>query len=93
MGVHAVWQARRRVGVPIIGLGGIRTSEDALQYILAGASLVQIGTASFADPRAALRVLSALCRDLEALRIAEFRELVGSGTLGEGPPGSIGQGA
>jgi dihydroorotate dehydrogenase len=45
IGVHAVWQARRRVDVPIIGVGGIRTAEDALQYLLAGASLVQIGPA------------------------------------------------
>lgn len=90
MGVHAVWQARRRVRIPIIGVGGIRTSGDALQYILAGASLVQIGTASFADPRAAERVLSGLRSDLEAFRIAEFRQLVGSGTVGEGPPGSTG---
>lgn len=60
MGVHAVWQARKRVTVPIIGAGGIRTAEDAKQYFLAGASLVEIGTANFADPRAALRVISGL---------------------------------
>ena len=60
MGVHAVWQARKRVSVPIIGAGGIRSAEDAMQYFLAGASLIQIGTASFADPRAALRVISGL---------------------------------
>lgn len=90
MGVHAVWQARRRVRLPIIGVGGIRTSGDALQYIFAGASLVQIGTASFADPRAAERVLSGLRSELTALRVTEFRQLVGSGTVGEDPPGSTG---
>jgi dihydroorotate dehydrogenase (NAD+) catalytic subunit len=57
IGVHAVWRARQRVQIPIIGVGGIRAAEDAVQYILAGASLVQIGTASFADPRTAPRVL------------------------------------
>ncbi len=85
MGVHAVWQASRVVDIPIIGLGGIRTSDDALQYIFAGASLVQIGTASFADPRTALRVLSGLRSFGEASRITEFRELVGCGSVNGGP--------
>jgi dihydroorotate dehydrogenase (NAD+) catalytic subunit len=81
MGVHAVWQARRRVGVPIIGVGGVRTSEDAVQYILAGASLVQIGTASFADPRTAVRVLSGLSRFGETSGLAEVGALVGAGCV------------
>ena len=48
--------------IPIIGVGGIRSGDDAVQYLLAGASLVALGTASFADPRAALRVLNGLER-------------------------------
>lgn len=79
VGVHAVWQARRRVSVPIIGVGGIRSGEDAVQYLLAGANLVQIGTASFADPRAALRVLSGLRRYLRSHRIQHINELIGAG--------------
>jgi dihydroorotate dehydrogenase (NAD+) catalytic subunit len=79
MGVHAVWQARRRVSVPILGVGGIRTAADAVQYLLAGASLVQIGTAAFADPRAALRVLSGLEDYMAAGSVADVRELVGAG--------------
>lgn len=79
VGVHAVWQARRRVDLPIIGVGGIRTGEDAVQYLLAGASLVQIGTASFADPRAALRVLSGLRRYLRRNRIRDLQEIIGAG--------------
>ncbi len=78
MGVHAVWQARRRVDAPIIGVGGIRTAHDALQYILAGASLVEIGTASFSDPRAAERVLSGLRRYGARHGVADIRELVGA---------------
>ena len=81
VGVHAVFQARRRVSIPIIGVGGIRTAEDAAQYLLAGASLVQVGTASFADPRAAGRVLSGVKRLGEQLGVADVRELIGSGTL------------
>lgn len=78
MGVHAVWKARQRVDVPIIGVGGVRTAHDALQYIFAGASLVEIGTASFLDPRAAERVLSGL-HDFGARNgVADIRDLVGA---------------
>lgn len=79
MGVHAVYQARRRVQVPLIGVGGIRTAEDALQYLLAGASLIQVGTASFADPRAAYRVLSNLKTGRAGA--AHISELIGSGRV------------
>ncbi|HWV57054.1 MAG TPA: dihydroorotate dehydrogenase [Longimicrobiales bacterium] len=78
MGVHAVWQARARVEVPIVGAGGIRSGDDALQYILAGASLVQIGTASFADPRAAQRVLTQLGQYGQRHGVTHIRELVGA---------------
>ncbi len=81
IGVQAVFQARRRVAVPIVGVGGIRTGADALQYILAGASLIQIGTASFADPRAAQRVLSELKVAGAALGAAHVSELIGSGRI------------
>ncbi|HUH13995.1 MAG TPA: dihydroorotate dehydrogenase [Longimicrobiales bacterium] len=81
MGVHAVWRARQRVSVPILGVGGIRTAEDAAQYLMAGASLVQVGTASFADPRSAERVLNGLERVLDRARASHVRELVASGTL------------
>jgi dihydroorotate dehydrogenase (NAD+) catalytic subunit len=79
MGVHAVRQARRRVDVPILGVGGVRTGRDAVQYLLAGASLVQIGTASYADPRAAGRVLSELKHYCERHGVASVAELVGAG--------------
>ena len=81
IGVHAVARARQRVTVPLIGVGGIRTAEDAVQYLLAGANLVQIGTASFADPRAAERVLSSLTGWCTAHGIGSVTELVGSGLL------------
>jgi dihydroorotate dehydrogenase (NAD+) catalytic subunit len=81
IGVHAVARARQRVAVPIIGAGGIRAAEDAIQYLMAGASLVQIGTASFADPRAAQRVLSDLMRWGTARRLTSIAEIVRSGLL------------
>lgn len=79
IGVHAVWQARRRVNVPILGIGGVRTAGDALQYLLAGASLVQMGTAVFADPRAPLRVLDGLERYGRRQGVRDVRELTGAG--------------
>ena len=81
MGVHAVFQARRRVDVPIIGVGGIRSGADALQYFLAGASLIAVGTASFADPRAAQRVLSEIPEAGSALGAGHISELIGTGRV------------
>lgn len=81
IGVHAVAQARKRVSIPILGVGGIRSAEDAAQYLLAGASLVQIGTANFADPRAAQRVLSGMIRLGRRLGVTDVRELIGAGCL------------
>lgn len=81
IGVHAVARARQRVDVPIIGVGGVRSADDVVQYLLAGATLVQIGTASFADPRAALRVLSDLERWVAGRSVANITEIVGSGLL------------
>jgi dihydroorotate dehydrogenase (NAD+) catalytic subunit len=82
VGVHAVYQARQRVDVPIIGVGGINSADDAVQYLLAGANLIAIGTASFADPKAALRVLSGLVRYGRRHQIRHIHELSGAGQLG-----------
>ncbi len=81
MGVHAVWQAARRIQVPIIGVGGIRSGSDAVQYLLAGASLVEIGTATFADPRAPERVVEELRRYGKRHAAGDVRELVGAGLM------------
>ncbi|MEN8145445.1 MAG: dihydroorotate dehydrogenase [Gemmatimonadota bacterium] len=56
MGVYLTWKAAAAVSIPIIGVGGIRSAADALQYILAGADLIQIGTALFIDPAVAADV-------------------------------------
>ncbi len=77
VGVYAVYRASRRTSVPLVGAGGITVADDALQYILAGASLVQIGTATFADPRVAERV----AKDLLAYSppgIDNIQDLVGA---------------
>ena len=56
MGVYLTWRAGQATDLPILGIGGIRSAGDALQYVLAGASLVQIGTALFVDPEVAVDV-------------------------------------
>ncbi len=82
MGVHAVWQAARALDVPIIGVGGIRSGADAVQYLLAGASLVAVGTASFADPRAGERVVDELRRYGRRHGVDRVTDLVGAGRVG-----------
>jgi dihydroorotate dehydrogenase (NAD+) catalytic subunit len=75
--VRMVWQAAKAVDLPIIGMGGIMTHEDALEFILAGASAVAVGTANFVNPRATLDII----RDLETFllqeNISSVKELVG----------------
>jgi dihydroorotate dehydrogenase (NAD+) catalytic subunit len=58
--VRMVWEAARAVQIPVIGLGGITTPEDAVEFLLAGAIAVQVGTASYADPRAVERIAKGL---------------------------------
>jgi dihydroorotate dehydrogenase (NAD+) catalytic subunit len=58
--LRLVWQVARAVTVPVVGLGGIMTARDALEFLLAGARAVQVGTASLVDPQAALRVLEGI---------------------------------
>lgn len=81
MGVYCAWRVRQNVDVPIIGVGGIRSGEDVVQYLLAGASLVQIGTATFVDPRVSERVLKELRRFGRRNRIDHVRELIGAGSV------------
>ena len=66
----------RAVKIPVIGIGGIATAEDAVEFMLAGATAVQVGTASFADPLAAKKVKDGLARYCEERGVAA-RELIG----------------
>jgi dihydroorotate dehydrogenase (NAD+) catalytic subunit len=72
------WQVHRAVGLPIIGMGGIADADDALQFILVGASAVQVGTANFVHPDAAVQVLRGIERHLAERGVASVRELVGA---------------
>ena len=73
--VHAL---ARAVRIPVVGLGGIRTGEDVAEFLIAGASAVQVGTATFYDPRAPERVARELARWCRRHGVASARELVGT---------------
>jgi dihydroorotate dehydrogenase (NAD+) catalytic subunit len=75
--VRMVWQAAKAVSLPIIGMGGIVTGEDALEFILAGASAVAVGTANFINPRATLDVVTGIETIMSEQRIGSVRELIG----------------
>lgn len=78
VGVLATWRVSRAVKAPIIGVGGVSKAEHALQYLVAGASLVGIGTAAMRDPRSPSRIVHDLERWCERHRLASISQLVGT---------------
>lgn len=75
--VRAVWQVHKAVKVPLIGMGGISTWEDAVEMMLAGASAIQMGTAIFTDPYAPLKVKEGLAQYMDDNGIKSLSEIVG----------------
>jgi dihydroorotate dehydrogenase (NAD+) catalytic subunit len=73
-----VYQVAGAVKVPVVGLGGITTGEDAVEYIMAGASAVQVGSATFSNPRAALDVLEGIQSFMEKEGIKSLKEIIGA---------------
>lgn len=78
LAVYRVWYTAQTIRLPIIGLGGIVHVEDALEFFLAGATAVAVGTANFADPRAAVRLVRGLDRYLVKHEIASLNDLRGA---------------
>jgi dihydroorotate dehydrogenase (NAD+) catalytic subunit len=78
VGVLATWKVRRAVRVPLLGIGGVSSAEDALQYLIAGATLVGIGTAMLRDPRAPERVVRGLERWCETHGVRDVSQVVGT---------------
>jgi dihydroorotate dehydrogenase (NAD+) catalytic subunit len=75
--LRLVWETQKAVKIPVVGLGGIETVEDVLQYLFVGASAVQVGTASFTDPRVSERLARALTKALVRLKASNINEIRG----------------
>ncbi len=75
--VRMVWETSRRVKIPIIGMGGITDTESALEFILAGATAISVGTQNFVDPAASTGILKGIEGYLKAEKIARFTDLIG----------------
>ncbi len=80
--LRCVWQVAQAVKIPVIGIGGIRSAKDVLEFILVGASAVEIGTASFTDPTAIFRIIQDLpgvCEELGIKNLEEYRNTLITG--------------
>ncbi len=76
--LRMVWQAARAVNVPVIGVGGITTAKDALEFLIAGAVAVQVGTANFINPHATIDIIEGIEAFLEERNIDEIGDIIGT---------------
>jgi dihydroorotate dehydrogenase (NAD+) catalytic subunit len=76
--VHLTYQVAQAVSIPIIGAGGVTSANDALEFLMAGAAAVQVGTATFADPTAPLSVIEGLAAYVRAQDLASIRDIIGA---------------
>jgi dihydroorotate dehydrogenase (NAD+) catalytic subunit len=72
-----VWKVAKAVKVPVIGLGGIMNTQDALEFLLAGACMIQVGTANFVDPQTSIKIVNGLSGYLKEKQIERITDLVG----------------
>jgi dihydroorotate dehydrogenase (NAD+) catalytic subunit len=77
LALKLVWEVCRQVQIPVIGMGGITSGHDVLEYILVGAAAVEIGTINFCEPTAAIRILHELEHEMEKLHIKNLAEIKG----------------
>ncbi len=75
--VRMVYQTAQAVSIPIIGMGGISTAEDAIEFILAGATAVSVGTANFFNPYATVEIVEGIEKYMEQMNVEHISELVG----------------
>lgn len=76
--LRMVWQVARAVSIPVIGLGGIMTAEDAIEFLMAGATAIEIGTANFIDPTVTIRVRDGISSWLDAHGCRSVTEIIGA---------------
>lgn len=75
--LRMVWQVANAVKIPVIGIGGIMTADDAIEFILAGASAIQVGTASFIDPAASVKIVDGMSAYIENKGFSDIKEITG----------------
>ncbi|HCC54102.1 MAG TPA: dihydroorotate dehydrogenase [Desulfobulbaceae bacterium] len=75
--LRMVWQVAQAVKIPVIGIGGITTTEDALEFLLAGATAIEVGTANFINPRASQEIVEGLARYVTDNRLNNISEVIG----------------
>jgi len=82
LALRLVWQVARQVNIPVIGIGGIASVDDVMEFLIAGASAVQIGTANFYDPTVSQRVVEQLPDALGQLGANSVQQVIGSLKVG-----------
>lgn len=75
--LRMVWQVARAVNIPVIGLGGIMNAADAIEFLMAGATAVEIGTANFIDPTTTIRVIDGMNEWLDSHGVKDVHEIIG----------------
>ncbi|MEN6423209.1 MAG: dihydroorotate dehydrogenase [Smithella sp.] len=76
--LRMVWQVVQKVSVPVIGIGGIMTAQDALEFLIVGAKAVQIGTANFINPGATIEIIDGIKNYLAVSKIKDINEIIGT---------------
>ena len=76
--LRMVWQVVQKVSIPVIGIGGIMTAEDALEFLILGAKAVQVGTANFINPFATIEIIKGIINYLSENKIKDINEIIGT---------------
>ena len=75
--LRMVWQVARAVNIPVVGLGGIMNATDAIEFLMAGATAIEIGTANFIDPTTTIRVINGINEWLDNHGVKDIHEIIG----------------
>jgi dihydroorotate dehydrogenase (NAD+) catalytic subunit len=81
--IRLVWEAAKAVEIPIIGMGGVQNAADAIEFLMAGATAVGVGTANFYEPQTALQVIAGLREFMQRHGLEDVREIIGSVQVGK----------
>ena len=76
--VRMVYQTAQAIKIPIIGMGGIMTAEDAIEMILAGATAISVGTANFVNPKTTMEIVDGIKKYMEMYHVNDIKELIGT---------------